>query len=106
MNCILRQLLERNNLVNSERYWFYPPYSMTKWIVVTYDDAIRFISGFRITKDNTIDDYGISSLSKLTEYKFIDREVKRLIKEFKKLSKEAKERKIQEKLKDLEKDFQ
>ena len=43
MNCILRQLLERNKLVNSNRYWFYPPYSMTSWIVVTYDDAIRFL---------------------------------------------------------------
>lgn len=105
MNCILRQLLERNNLVNSNRYWFYPPYSMTNWIVVTYDDCIRFISGFGITKDNTIDDYGISSQFKLTEYKFIDREVKRLIKEFKQLSLVVKENKVQEKLKDLEKDF-
>lgn len=105
MNCILRQLLERNNLVNSNRYWFYPPYSMTSWIVVTYDDAIRFISGFGITRHNTIDDYGISSLFKLTEYKFIDREVKRLIKEFNRLSIEVKERKVREKLKDLEKDF-
>lgn len=91
--------------MNIERYWFYPPYSMTSWIVVTYDDAIRFIGGFGITKYNTIDDYGISSQFKLTEYKFIDREVKRLIKKFKKLSKEVKEKKVQEKLKDLEKDF-
>ena len=106
MNCILRQLLERNKLVNSDCYWFYPPYSMTKWIVVTYVDAIRFISGFGITKDNNIDDYGISSPFKLTEYKYIDSEVKRLIKEFKKLSLVVKENKIQEKLKDLEKDFQ
>lgn len=105
MNCILRKLLERNKLVNINRYWFYPPYSMTQWIVVTYDDAIRFIGGFGITKDNTVDDYGISSQFKLTEYKFIDREVKRLIKEFKKLSLVVKERKVQEKLKDLEKDF-
>lgn len=105
MNCILRQLLERNNLVNSNRYWYYPPYSMTKWIVVTYDDAIRFVSGFGITKDNTIVDYGISSLFKLTEYQFIDKEVKRLIKEFKQLSLVVKENKVQEKLKDLEKDF-
>lgn len=105
MNCILWQLLERNNLVNSNRYWYYPPYSMTQWIVVTYDDAIRFISVFGITRHNTIDDYGISSNFKLTEYSLIDKEVKRLIKEFKKLSKEAKEKKVQEKLKDLEKDF-
>ena len=91
--------------MNIERYWFYPPYSMTQWIVVTYVDAIRFIGGFGITKYNTIDDYGISSQFKLTEYKFIDREVKRLIKKFKKLSKEVKEKKVQEKLKDLEKDF-
>ena len=105
MNCILRQLLERNKLVNSNRYWFYPPYSMTNWIVVTYDEDIRFINGFGITKDNTIDDYGISQYFKLTEYKFIDREVKRLIKEFKQLSLVVKENKVQEKLKDLEKDF-
>lgn len=105
MNCILRQLLERNNLVNSNRYWYYPPYSMTQWIVVTYDDAIRFILGFGITKYNNIDDYCISSNFKLTEYSLIDKEVKRLIKEFNRLYIEVKERKVQEKLKDLEKDF-
>jgi len=105
MNCILRKLLERNNLVEKDGEWYYPPYSMTSWIVLTYEDAIRFINGFSITKDNKINDYGFSVQFRLTEYKFIDRRVKELIKEFNQLSKEIKEKQVQAKLDNIKKDF-
>lgn len=105
MNCILRKLLERNNLVEKDGEWYYPPYSSTSWIVLTYEDAIRFINGFNITKDNKINDYGFSVQYKLTEYKFIDSRVKELIKEFNQLSREIKEKKVQEKLDNIKKDF-
>ena len=105
MNCILRKLLERNNLVEKDGEWYYPPYSMKSWIVLTYEDAIRFINGFSITKDNTINDYGFSVQFRLTEYKFIDRRVKELIKEFNQLSRELKDRKVQAKLDNIKKDF-
>lgn len=105
MNCILRKLLERNNLVEKDGDWFYPPYSMNSWIVVTYEDSIRFINGFAITKDNKINDFGFSVQYKLTEYKFIDRRVKELIKEFNQLSRELKDRKVQAKLDNIKKDF-
>lgn len=105
MNCILRKLLERNNLVEKDGEWYYPPYSSTSWIVLTYEDAIRFINGFNITKDNKINDYGFSLQYKLTEYKFIDRKVKELIKEFNQLSRELKERNVQAKLDNIKKDF-
>lgn len=55
---------------------------MRNWIVLTCGDAIRFINGFSLTKDNKINDYGFSVQYKLTEYTFIDRRVKNLIKEF------------------------
>lgn len=105
MNCILRKLLERNNLVEKDGEWYYPPYSSTSWIVLTYEDAIRFINGFNITKDNKINDYGFSVQYKLTEYKFIDSRVKELIKEFNQLSRELKERNVQAKLDNIKKDF-
>lgn len=105
MNGVLRKLLQRNNLVEKDDGWYYPPYSMNSWIVLTYEDAIRFINGFTITKDNKINDYGFSLQYKLTEYKFIDRKVKELIKEFNNLTRELKERKVQEKLDNLKKDF-
>ena len=105
MNCILRKLLERNNLVEKDGEWYYPPYSMNNWIVLTCADAIRFINGFSITKDNTINDYGFSVQFRLTEYKFIDRRVKELIKEFNQLSKEIKEKQVQAKLDNIKKDF-
>lgn len=105
MNCILRKLLERNNLVEKDGEWFYPPYSSTSWIVLTCENAIRFINGFTITKDNKINDYGFSLQYKLTEYKFIDRKVKELIKEFNQLSQELQERKVQAKLDNIKKDF-
>lgn len=105
MNCVLRKLLERNNLVEKEGYWYYPPYSMDSWIVLTVDDCVRFINGFSLTKDNKINDYGFSVQYKLTEYKFIDRRVKELIKEFNQLSREIKKRKVKEKLDNIKKDF-
>lgn len=105
MNCILRKLLERNNLVEKDGEWFYPPYSTTSWIVLTCEDAIRFINGFSLTKDNKINDYGFSVQYKATEYKFIDKRVKQLIKEFNQLTRELKERKAQEKLDNIKKDF-
>lgn len=105
MNCILRKLLERNNLVEKDGEWFYPPYSTTSWIVLTCENAIRFINGFSLTKDNKINDYGFSVQYRLTEYKFIDRRVKDLIKEFNQLSREIKDRKVQEKLDNIKQDF-
>jgi hypothetical protein len=105
MNCVLRKLLERNNLIEKDGAWFYPPYSMSSWIVLTCADAIRFINGFNLTKDNKINDYGFSVQYKLTEYAFIDRRVKELIKEFNQLSREIKERKVQEKMNNIKKDF-
>jgi hypothetical protein len=105
MNCVLRKLLERNNLVEKDGEWFYPPYSTTSWIILTCENAIRFINGFSLTKDNKINDYGFSVQYKLTEYKFIDRRVKDLIKEFNQLSRELKERKVQEKLDNIRQDF-
>lgn len=105
MNDVLRKLLQRNNLVEKDDEWYYPPYSMNSWIVLTYEDAIRFINGFTITRDNKVEDYGFSLQYKLTEYKFIDRKVKELIKEFNNLTRELKERKVQEKLDNLKKDF-
>lgn len=105
MNSVLRKLLERNNLVEQDGEWYYPPYSMSSWIVLTCGDAIRFINGFSLTKDNKINDYGFSVQYKLTEYKFIDRKVKDLIKEFNQLSREIKDRKVQEKLDNIKKDF-
>ncbi len=106
MNYILRKLLERNNLV--ERFigkWYYPPYSISNWVILTTEDGIRFINGFNLTKDNKINVYGFTAKFKLTEYKFIDRRVKKLIKEFNQLTKEIKERKVQEKLDNIKKDF-
>jgi hypothetical protein len=105
MNCVLRKLLERNNLVEKDGEWFYPPYSTTSWIILTCENAIRFINGFSLTKDNKINGYGFSVQYKLTEYKFIDRRVKDLIKEFNQLSRELKERKVQEKLDNIRQDF-
>jgi hypothetical protein len=105
MNDVLRKLLERNNLVEKDGEWFYPPYSATSWIILTCENAIRFINGFSLTKDNKINDYGFSVQYKLTEYKFIDRRVKDLIKEFNQLSRELKERKVQEKLDNIRQDF-
>ena len=105
MNCVLRKLLERNNLVEKDGEWYYPPYSMNSWLVLTCEDAIRFINGFNLTKDNKINDYGFSVQYKLTEYAFIDRRVKELIKEFNQLSREIKERKVQEKMDNIKKDF-
>lgn len=105
MNVVLRKLLERNNLVEKDGEWFYPPYSTTSWIVLTCENAIRFINGFSLTKDNKINDYGFSVQYRLTEYKFIDRRVKDLIKEFNQLSREIKDRKVQEKLDNIKKDF-
>ena len=105
MNCVLRKLLERNNLIEKDGEWFYPPYSTTSWIILTCENAIRFISGFSLTKDNKINDYGFSVQYKLTEYKFIDRRVKELIKEFNQLSRELKERKVQVKLDSIRQDF-
>jgi len=105
MNCVLRKLLERNNLIEKDGAWFYPPYSMNSWLVLTCEDAIRFINGFNLTKDNKINDYGFSVQYKLTEYAFIDRRVKELIKEFNQLSREIKERKVQEKMNNIKKDF-
>jgi len=105
MNDVLRKLLERNNLIEKDGEWFYPPYSTTSWIILTCENAIRFISGFSLTKDNKINDYGFSVQYKLTEYKFIDRRVKELIKEFNQLSRELKERKVQVKLDSIRQDF-
>ena len=105
MNDVLRKLLERNNLVEKDDLWYYPPYSMNSWIIITCENAIRFINGFSLTKDNKINDYGFSAQYKLTEYAFIDRRVKELIKEFNQLSRELKERKVQEKLDNIRQDF-
>ena len=106
MNSVLRKLLEQNHLVEYEEgRWFYQPYSSKNWIVVTYNNCIRFIKGFNITKDNTINDYGYSVQYKLTEYAFIDRRVKELIREFNQLSREIKDRKLQVKLDSIKKDF-
>lgn len=105
MNCVLRKLLERNNLVEKDGEWYYPPYSMSSWIVLTCQDAIRFINGFSLTKDNKINDYGFSCQYKLTEYALIDRRVKELIKEFNQLSQKIKEQKVQAKLDNIKKDF-
>ena len=105
MNGVLRKLLQRNNLVEKDDVWYYPPYSMNSWILITNEDSIRFINGFAITKDNKIDDFGFTVQYKLTEYKFIDRRVKDLIKEFNNLSRELKERKVQEKLDSIRQDF-
>lgn len=105
MNGVLRKLLKRNNLVEKDDVWYYPPYSMNSWILITNEDAIRFINGFTITKDNKIEDYGFTVQYRLTEYKFIDRRVKDLIKEFNHLTRELKERKVQEKLDNIKKDF-
>ena len=54
MNGVLRKLLQRNNLVEKDDVWYYPPYSMNSWILITNEDSIRFINGFAITKDNKI----------------------------------------------------
>ena len=54
MNSVLRKLLERNNLVEKDGEWYYPPYNMRNWIVLTREDDIRFILGFNITKDNKV----------------------------------------------------
>lgn len=105
MNYVLRKLLERNNLVEKNGYWYYPPYSMYDWIVLTTEDGIRFINGFILTKDNKINTYGFSVQFKSTEYKFIDRRVKELIKQVNQLTREIKERKVQEKLDNIKKDF-
>ena len=105
MNNVLRKLLSRNNLVEKDGHWYYPPYSMNDWIVLTVEDCVRFINGFSLTKDNKINTYGFSLQSKLTEYKFIDRRVKELIKEFNQLTREIKERKVQEKLYNIKEDF-
>ena len=105
MNSVLRKLLERNHLVQNDDGWFYPPYSMSSWICLTYDDSIRLIHGFNITKDNTINDYGFSAQYKSTEYAYIDRRVKELIREFNQLSREIKEKKVQAKLDNIKKDF-
>lgn len=105
MNGVLRKLLERNNLIEKDGEWFYPPYSMNSWFLITNGDAIRFINGFTITKENKIDDYGFTVQYKLTEYAFIDRRVKDLIKEFNQLSRELKERKVQVKLDNIRQDF-
>lgn len=105
MNSVLRKLLERNNLVEKDGEWYYPPYNMRNWIVLTRGDDIRFILGFNITKDNKINDYGFSVQYKLTEYAFIDRRVKNLIKEFNQLSRKIKELKVQEKMDNIKKDF-
>lgn len=105
MNSVLRKLLERNNLVEKDGEWYYPPYNMRNWIVLTPGDDIRFILGFNITKDNKINDYGFSGQYKLTEYAFIDRRVKNLIKEFNQLSRKIKELKVQEKMDNIKKDF-
>lgn len=83
----------------------YPPYSMSSWIVLTCGDCIRFINGFNLTKDNKVNDYGFSEQYKLTEYAFIDRRVKALIREFNHLSKKIKELKVQEKMDNIKKDF-
>lgn len=106
MNCVLSKLLERNNLVEKDGEWFYQPYSMSSWIALTHEDAIRFINGFSITKDNKINDYGVSIKYKLTEYAFIERRVKELIKEFNQLVRQQKDRQIQAKLDNIKKDFQ
>ena len=105
MNDVLRKLLKQNNLVEKDDVWYYPPYSMNSWIVITSENAIRFINGFTLNKYNEINDYGFSLQYKLTEYRFIDRKVKELIKEFNQLSREQKERKVQEKLDNIKKDF-
>lgn len=105
MNGVLRKLLERNNLVEKDGEWYYPPYSTNSWIVVTTEDGIRFVNGFNLTKDNKINDYGFSMQCQLTDYKFIDRRVKQLIKEFNYLTRELKEKKVQEKLDNIKKDF-
>ena len=105
MNCVWRKLLERNNLVEQDGEWYYPPYSTTSWIVLTCQASIRFINGFSLTKDNKINDYGFSLQYKLTEYAFIDRRVKALIREFNHLSKKIKELKVQEKMDNIKKDF-
>lgn len=105
MNDVLRKLLKQNNLVEKDDVWYYPPYSMNSWIVITSENAIRFINGFTLNKYNEINDYGFSLQYKKTEYRFIDRKVKELIKEFNQLSREQKERKVQEKLDNLKKDF-
>lgn len=98
MNCVLSKLLEQNNLVEKDGKWYYPPYSMNDWIVLTTEN-------FSIVRYNKILGFGISLPYKLTEYKFIDRRVKDLIKEFNQLSREIKERKVQEKLDNIKKDF-
>lgn len=105
MNSVLRKLLERNNLVEQDGAWYYPPYNMSSCIVLTCGDAIRFINGFNLTKDNKINDYGFSLQYKLTEYAFIDRRVKELIREFNQLVRQQKDRQIQAKLDNIKKDF-
>lgn len=105
MNSVLRKLLERNNLIEKDGEWYYPSYSMSSWIVLTCGDCIRFINGFNLTKDNKVNDYGFSEQYKLTEYAFIDRRVKALIREFNHLSKKIKELKVQEKMDNIKKDF-
>lgn len=105
MNSVLRKLLERNNLVEQDGEWYYPPYSSKNGIVFTYYDCIRFINGFSLTKDNKINDYGFSVQYKLTEYAFIDRRVKELIREFNQIAMEQKDRQIQVKLDNIKKDF-
>ena len=105
MDYVLRKLLERNDLVEQDGEWYYPPYSMNDWIVLITENAIRFTNNFSIVKYNKILGFGISLPYKLTEYKFIDRRVKELIKEFNQLTKEIKERKVQEKLDNIKKDF-
>ena len=106
MNCVLSKLLEQNNLVEKDGKWYYPPYSMNDWIVLTTENAIRFINNFSIVRYNKILGFGISLPYKLTEYAFIDRRVKELIKEFNQLNRKLKERKVQEKLDNIKKDFQ
>ena len=65
-----------------------------------------FTKGFNLTKDNKINDYGYSVQYKLTEYAFIDRRVKELIREFNQIAREQKDRQIQAKLDNIKKDFQ
>lgn len=105
MNSVLSKLLKRNDLVEQNGKWYYPPYSMNDWIVLTTENAIRFTNSFSIVRGNKILGLGISFPYKLTEYKFIDRRVKDLIKEFNQLTRELKERKVQEKLDNIKKDF-
>lgn len=106
-NNILRKLLKHNQLVEDEvnGNWYYPPYSMNSWFVITDEDSINFTDGFVITNDNTICSYGISPPIKQTNYKLIDRKIKQLVKDFNKILLILKERKSQQKLKEMNRDF-